>query len=205
MTRGHEPTPTGPGREPSDAHRSSGAAAGRPVEYRLRRALDARAAGITVRELRPAQPPGAGARRLPWAWPRGFTLPLAGLAAAAAVVAGYAVLAPDAPVRPGPVPAPPAAPPSSSPTGTAPGPDPDGDPSVSPSPSAAPSAYPSRRPPSPSTSYVPTVGPSRAPGAGTGSPRPSPASSPSSAPTATASPPTPSVSSRPPTASPTMR
>lgn len=30
----------------------------RPVERRLRQALDTRAAGITVRELRPADPPG---------------------------------------------------------------------------------------------------------------------------------------------------
>ncbi|WP_266961585.1 hypothetical protein [Streptomyces sp. NBC_00193] len=189
---------------PSEAHVPSGAPAGRPVEYRLRQALDARAAGITVRDLRPAQPPVPGGLRLPWAWPRGFTLPLAGLAAAAAVVVGYAVLAPDAPVRPGPVPVPPAAPPSASPTGSDPGPVQDG-----PSPSVVPSASPSPSPLSPSagptTSYVPTVSPSRAPQSGTGAPQPSstPSRPPSSA-TAAAQP-SASPSSPPPTASPGRR
>ncbi|MFF1413311.1 hypothetical protein ACFVX6_26650 [Streptomyces sp. NPDC058289] len=207
MTREQEP-PTGPGREPSDAygpvgaHRPSGTPAERPVEYRLRQALDARAGGITVRELRPAQPPGPGVLRLPWAWPRAFTLPLAGLAAAAAVVVGYAVLAPDAPVRPGPVPVPPAAPPSASPTGSAPGPVPGG-----PSPSVSPSVSPSPSPlsPSPSTSYVPTVSPSRAPETGTAAPQPSSVPSARSGPSASAVQPSASASSPPPTASPGRR
>ncbi|MCP3753475.1 hypothetical protein [Streptomyces sp. TBY4] len=174
--------------------------AARPVEYRLRQALDARAAGITVRDLRPAQPPGPGVRRLPWAWPRGFTLPLAGLAAAAAVAVGYVVMAPDAPVRQGPVPVPPAAPPSVSPTGPDPGPAPDGA-TPSPVPSPVPSA--SLIPPSamPSMSHAPTVSPSRGPGSGTGAPRPS--SSPSAPPGTSAA--VPSYSSPPPTASPGRR
>ncbi|WP_327256667.1 hypothetical protein [Streptomyces sp. NBC_01244] len=187
MTRGQEP-PAGPGREPAE----------RPVEYRLRQALDARAAGITVRELRPAQPPGPGVRRLPWARPRGFTLPLAGLAAAAAVVVGYAVLAPDAPVRPGPVPVPPAAPPSPTPTGAVPGPVPsDPSPSVSPSP-LSPSA-------APTSSYTSTVRPSRAPEAGTGAPRPSSSASAPSSLSPSPSRASPSASSPPPTASPGRR
>ncbi|WP_327302730.1 hypothetical protein OG730_03395 [Streptomyces sp. NBC_01298] len=181
MTRGQEP-------------------GGRPVEDRLRQALDARAAGITVRELRPAQPPEPGVRRLSWAWPRGFTLPLAGLAAAAATVVGYAVLAPDAPVRPGPVPAPPAAPPTPTPTGPSPGPVPAGpSPSVSPS-RLSPSAVPTH-------SYSPTVSPSRAPEAGTGTPRPSSSASAPSSPSPTPTPTrgSPSASSRPPTTSPGPR
>lgn len=82
----------------------------RPVERRLRQALEARAAGVDVRRLRPADPPGPRTRRLPAAWLRlrSFTLPLAGLAAAAAAVVGYLVFAPEAsPVRP----LPPASPP----------------------------------------------------------------------------------------------
>ncbi|MFE4257418.1 hypothetical protein [Streptomyces sp. NPDC056883] len=209
MTRGQEPA-TGPGREPADvygpsgAHLPSGVPAERPVEYRLRQALDARAAGITVRDLRPAQPPVPGGLRLPWAWPRGFALPLAGLAAAAAVVVGYAVLAPDAPVRPGPVPVPPAAPPSASPTGSAPGTVQDG-----PSPSVVPSASPSPSPLSPSAapsnSHVPSASPSRPPQSGTGAPQPSSArSAPSGSPTAAAQP-SASPSSPPATASPGRR
>lgn len=207
MTRGQEP-PTGPGREPTDAYGPYGAPGVRPVEHLLRQALDARAAGITVRELRPAQSPGLGARRLPWAWPRGVALPLAGLAAAAAMVVGYAVLAPDAPVRQGPVPVPPAAPPTSLPTGSAPGPAPDGpSPSVSPSPS--PSAVPSSSPLSPSaapsTSYVPTVSPSRAPQSGTGAPQPSSVPPAPSGTSTAVSPPSAPASSPPPTASPGRR
>ncbi|MEV7520244.1 hypothetical protein [Streptomyces sp. NPDC091371] len=77
----------------------------RPVERRLRQALDARAAEVTVRALRPAEPPGprVAVPRL-----RRLTFALAGLGVAAAALAGYLVLAPDdAPVRP----VPPAAPP----------------------------------------------------------------------------------------------
>ncbi|MER5870894.1 hypothetical protein ABT106_14445, partial [Streptomyces sp. NPDC002044] len=74
-----------------------------PAERRLRQALEARAAGITVRELRPADPPGPGLRRSPAARLRGFTLPLTGLAAAAAALVGYLVLTPEpAPPRPAP-------------------------------------------------------------------------------------------------------
>ncbi|MFE5766310.1 hypothetical protein, partial [Streptomyces sp. NPDC056492] len=94
----------------------------RPVERRLRQALDARAAGITVRELRPARPPGLHAGRLPAArlrmTLRRYALPLAGLAAAAAAVTGYLVLGPDtSPSRP----VPPASPPEI--TGPVPTPD----------------------------------------------------------------------------------
>ncbi|MEU3778841.1 hypothetical protein AB0F11_37690, partial [Streptomyces sp. NPDC032472] len=71
----------------------------RPVEARLRRALDARAASVTVRDLRPAEPPGLRPHHRPAGavlrWRR-FALPAAALAAAAAAaVAGYALLAPD--------------------------------------------------------------------------------------------------------------
>ncbi|MFE5804396.1 hypothetical protein [Streptomyces sp. NPDC056491] len=74
----------------------------RPVERRLRQALDARADSIDVRGLRPADPPGARAGRLPMAGLRRFALPLAGLvAAAAAAGVGYLLLAPDASPGPG--------------------------------------------------------------------------------------------------------
>ncbi|MEV6731306.1 MULTISPECIES: hypothetical protein [unclassified Streptomyces] len=116
----------------------------RPVERRLRQALDARAAGITVRELRPADPPALHVRRLPAARLRlnlrRFALPLAGLATAAAAVAGYLVLAPDsAPPRP--------VPPASPPEITGPGPTPDSRTGTgAPHPSVAPSLLPSRAP-----------------------------------------------------------
>ncbi|MFE2171215.1 hypothetical protein ACFXB3_40055 [Streptomyces sp. NPDC059447] len=109
----------------------------RPVERRLRQALDARAAEVTVRTLRPAEPPGPHTavprlrRRLAFA--------LAGLGVAAAALAGYLVLAPeDAPVRP----VPPAAPPEL------------GSPSPSPSPSASPSS-PGTSTPSPGGTRTP--------------------------------------------------
>ncbi|WP_314247694.1 hypothetical protein [Streptomyces sp. DSM 40907] len=73
----------------------------RPVERRLRQALDARADSIDVRRLRPAEPPGAHLGRLPMAGLRRFALPLAGLAAAAAAGIGYLLLAPDASPGPG--------------------------------------------------------------------------------------------------------
>ncbi|MFD4939215.1 hypothetical protein ACFWM4_32455, partial [Streptomyces virginiae] len=74
----------------------------RPVERRLRAALDARAEGIDVRRLRPAEPPGAHPGRRPMAGLRRFALPLAGLVAAAAVAGiGYLLSAPDP--APGPV------------------------------------------------------------------------------------------------------
>ncbi|CAM5653085.1 hypothetical protein SAVIM338S_06578 [Streptomyces avidinii] len=141
-----------------------------PVELRLRQALDARAAGITVRDLRPARPPGGEARRLPWAAARlrRFALPLAGLAAAAAAVVGYAVLAPD----PGPLrrePVPPAAPPSRSPTGPAPS-------AVPVPPAPSPSPFPPSSSPAPSVSSPRpplTPGSSPDPEAGVGAPKPS--------------------------------
>lgn len=163
----------------------------RPVERRLRQALDARAAGITVRELRPAQPPGLHAGRLPAArlrmTLRRYALPLAGLAAAAAAVTGYLVLGPDhSPSRP--------VPPASPPEITGPVPTPDSRtgpgsprPSVAPSPPASPapgtrSAHPPEATPTPSGSRSPFP-PSRSPSAGPSStparssPPPSPSSS----------------------------
>ncbi|MFB6821870.1 hypothetical protein ACFCXA_09790 [Streptomyces virginiae] len=87
----------------------------RPVERRLRAALEARADGVDVRRLRPAEPPGAHQGRRPMARLRRFALPLAGLAAAAAVVGiGHLLSAPD----PAPGPGLPATPPRI----TAPGP-----------------------------------------------------------------------------------
>lgn len=80
----------------------------RPVERRLRRALDARADSIDVRRLRPADPPGPHVRRLPVERLRRFALPLAGLAAAAVAGIGYLLLPSD----PAPGPVPPATPPS---------------------------------------------------------------------------------------------
>ncbi|MFD8637581.1 hypothetical protein [Streptomyces sp. NPDC059533] len=115
----------------------------RPVERRLRQALDARAAEVTVRTLRPADPPGPHTavprlrRRLAFA--------LAGLGVVAAALAGYLVLTPeDAPVRQ----VPPAAPPElGSPT-----PSPSPSPSLSSPGSATPSPEGTRAPKSPSAS-----------------------------------------------------
>ncbi|MGW5348088.1 hypothetical protein ACWERJ_35175, partial [Streptomyces sp. NPDC004050] len=60
MTYGERPG-GGAGRPPG---RHSGAPpVERPVERRLRAALDARATSVTVRELRPAAPPGPHSRR----------------------------------------------------------------------------------------------------------------------------------------------
>ncbi|MFJ3913948.1 hypothetical protein [Streptomyces vinaceus] len=160
----------------------------RTVEHRLRQALDARAAGITVRELRPAEPPGLHVRRLPAARLRvslrRYALPLAGLAAAAAAVAGYLVLGPSAsPVRP--------VPPASPPEIPGPGPSPDPgtgtgtpDPSVTPSPitSPGPGARTARPPgatPTPSGAHSP-VPPSRSP---------APSATPSSSPVRSSPPP----------------
>lgn len=80
----------------------------RPVEARLRRAFAARAQTITVRDLRPADPPGPHLRRTAFALAglrglttRRFALPLAALATVAAVAIGYVAFAPDhTPVRP---------------------------------------------------------------------------------------------------------
>ncbi|MER5946580.1 hypothetical protein ABT127_11000 [Streptomyces sp. NPDC001904] len=82
----------------------------RPLERRLHDALAARADSITVRTLRPAEPPGPHLRRLPLFHRdrRRFAPVLAGLATAAALVAGYLTLAPDA--EPHRTPVPPAAP-----------------------------------------------------------------------------------------------
>ncbi|MFD9729737.1 hypothetical protein [Streptomyces sp. NPDC059072] len=128
----------------------------RPVERRLRQALDARAAEVTVRTLRPADPPGphTAVPRLR----RRLVFALAGLGAAAAGLAGYLVLAPqDAPVRP----APPAAPPElGSPT-----PSPSPSPSLSSPGTATPSPGGTRAPksssPSPSSPLTPGASVSR--------------------------------------------
>ncbi|MFE2148135.1 hypothetical protein ACFXA3_41585 [Streptomyces sp. NPDC059456] len=157
----------------------------RLVERRLRQALDARAAGVTIRGLRPADPPGPHVRRLHAAWLRPdlrrYALPLAGLAAAAAAVAGYLVLGPDAsPARP--------VPPASPPEFTGPGPTP-GSGTGTPTPSVQPSPPPSRSPgtrpaqapsptPTPSGPHSARPSTSRTP---SGSPAPSRAASPSAA------------------------
>ncbi|GAA0286688.1 hypothetical protein GCM10010302_26230 [Streptomyces polychromogenes] len=117
----------------------------RPVERRLRQAMEARAAQVTVVSLRPADPPGphlkatrVRLRRPAWAFAG-----LSGLAAAA--LAGYLLLGPDeVPSRP----VPPAAPPELTPL-------PSPSPSVSPAPSAVPSEPPSQSP-GPRATPVPT-------------------------------------------------
>ncbi|WP_406186502.1 hypothetical protein [Streptomyces sp. NBC_01006] len=165
----------------------------RPVERRLRQALDARAAGITVRELRPADPPALHVRRLPAARLRRnlrrFALPLAGLAAAAAAVTGYLVLGPDpSPARP--------VPPASPPEITGPGPTPDSrtgtgspHPSVVPSSPMPPAAPGTRSPQPPQPTPTPSGGRSAA--------QPSRSAPPSATPSST-----PSRSSPPPSAGP---
>ncbi|MGP9016930.1 hypothetical protein ACT1U9_00790 [Streptomyces sp. BR1] len=160
----------------------------RPVEVRLRRAFAARAQTITVRDLRPADPPGPHLRRTAFALPRlrgvptrRFALPLAALATVAAVTIGYVALAPDRtpmrPATPGPVaplpssvPSPVVSPrpdPSRPPTGTRSSGDPDTSPAV-PTPGASkgtrggsvrqPAPGPSRQP-----SKRPTAPPSMSP------------------------------------------
>ncbi|MFF3091255.1 hypothetical protein ACFVRB_40365 [Streptomyces nojiriensis] len=119
----------------------------RPVERRLRQALDARADGIDVRRLRPAEPPGAHLGRRPMAGLRRFALPLAGLAAAAAAGIGYLLLAPDPPAGPGL--------PATPPRITAPGPSPQDPTSPAPQPSGS-----GRRTPSVSTPPTGSVNPS---------------------------------------------
>lgn len=128
----------------------------RPVERRLRQALEARAEEVTVVSLRPADPPGPHQRRLsPRAlWLRRGAWTLAGVSGlAAAALAGYLVLGgPDQrPVRPEP----PAAPPEFSPTG----------PSGTPGPSVSPSES------------VPPNTPSASAGTGAGTPTPAPSAS----------------------------
>ncbi|MFF4318158.1 hypothetical protein [Streptomyces sp. NPDC001568] len=161
----------------------------RPVEYRLRQALAARADEVTVIGLRPADPPGPHLRRLSVRalWRRRSTWAFVGLSGlAAAALAGYLVLGPDT-VAPRPVP--PAAPPELTSPSPTPTPKPTPTPSR-PSTSPAPGAV-----PSPSASPSGQVGPSRMPPSGTAgsgsSPVPSraPATTPAnSVPPSTASP-----------------
>lgn len=143
----------------------------RPVERRLRAALDARAEGIDVRRLRPAAPPGAHTGRRPVHTLRRFALPLAGLVAAAAAVAGYLLVSPDR--TPGPQP------PADQPRTTAPGPSRDSSPS-SPSPPPSPeSGGPTG--PTPGVSVSRPAGESSSPGrppSPSGTPSPSDSASP---------------------------
>ena len=166
----------------------------RPVEYRLRQALAARADEVTVIGLRPADPPGPHLRRLSVRalWRRRSTWAFVGLSGlAAAALAGYLVLGPDT-VAPRPVP--PAAPPeltSPSPTPTpkqTPTPTPSR-PSTSPAPGAVPSpsatpsgqAGPSRMPPSGTAGSSSSPTPSRAPATTPASSVPPSTTSPSAA------------------------
>ncbi|MEU4733429.1 hypothetical protein [Streptomyces sp. NPDC023588] len=163
-----------------DGERLAGRTAERPVERRLRQALDARADGIDIRQLRPADPPRPPVRRLPVTRLRRFALPLAALAAAAAGV-GYLLLAPapqTGPVPPATPPritAPAASPdatPSTAPPRPTPGTDTPGTPEVSsrPSRSAPPSPTTSpkpSRPVTPSASVPPSAGPPGGPGGAT--------------------------------------
>ncbi|MEU9027220.1 hypothetical protein AB0D46_06755 [Streptomyces sp. NPDC048383] len=135
----------------------------RPVEHRLRQALAARADEVTVIGLGPADPPGPHLRRLSVRalWRRRSTWALVGLSGlAAAALAGYLVLGPDA-VAPRPVP--PAAPPEL----TSPSPNPSPPPTSTSKPTPSPSR-PSTSPapggaPSPSATPSGLVGPSRMP------------------------------------------
>ncbi|MEU8777602.1 hypothetical protein [Streptomyces sp. NPDC048606] len=171
----------------------------RPVERLLRDALSARADEITVRVLRPADPPGPHLRRLSVRalWRRRSTWALAGLSGlAAAAVAGYLFLG-SGPV--GERHEPPATPPElTSPT---PSPSrPSGTPS--PSPSAVPSppptrpgsslgptprlstagATPSAAPPATRAGAFPSATPTPPPPAGGATPTPVPSASPPAAP-----------------------
>ncbi|MEU9034933.1 hypothetical protein AB0D45_08455 [Streptomyces sp. NPDC048352] len=164
----------------------------RPVERRLRQALEARAEEVTVRSLRPADPPGPHLRRLParGLWLRRGAWTFAGLSGlAAAALAGYLVLGGPGqrPVRP----VPPAAPPELSPTAPTAPPRPSVSPAPEPSfprtpatapagtgqgtPTAAPSASPSGPPRSaPSTSQAPPAGSATPVPGGAGLPESSP-------------------------------
>ncbi|WP_051806976.1 hypothetical protein [Streptomyces sp. NRRL F-2664] len=102
----------------------------RPVERRLRQALDARADSVDFRRLRPARPPGTRAGRRSREGVRRFALPVAGLVAAAAAGLGYLVLGPDAP--PGP-----RLPATTPPQVTSPGPDTGSTPTPTPTQSAS--------------------------------------------------------------------
>ncbi|MFG2826447.1 hypothetical protein ACGFWI_03045 [Streptomyces sp. NPDC048434] len=160
-----------------------GAASGRPVEDRLRRAFAARAESIAVRDLRPAAPPGPHSRRsrLPGPqrpWLRRFGLPLAAAAATVAVVIGYLATAPGTPPD-RPVPATPPSPVAPTPTPTHTGPTPD------PSPSR-PSADPDRT----AGSRAPGTDPARPPHhSRSDTPTPRPTDQPDGRPSATALPP----------------
>ncbi|WP_189308708.1 hypothetical protein, partial [Streptomyces albospinus] len=102
----------------------------RPVEARLRRAFEARARTVDVRDLRPAAPPGPHLRRrtvLTRARLRRFALPLAAATATAALVLAYLATTPGTP-PPRPTPATPPSPVTSTP------------PSATPSPSIGPSS-----------------------------------------------------------------
>ncbi|WP_353946039.1 hypothetical protein ABII15_33550 [Streptomyces sp. HUAS MG91] len=116
-----------------------------PTERRLHAALAARADSITVRTLRPAEPPGPHLRRLPLLHHgrRRYALALAGLATAAALVVG--LLTRD--TEPHRTPVPPAAP-------SAPA-DPDRG-STPPSPAPSDSRTPGTAVPSPSGPAYPT-------------------------------------------------
>lgn len=129
----------------------------RPVEQRLRQALGARAEGIDIRRLRPAEPPGPHLRRLPAVRLRRFTLPLAGLAAAAAAGVGYLLLAPGQDSGP--------LPPATPPKITAPGPsvEPPQSPSPQPSSPSAPTPGPATSP-APVRSLTPSAPATRMPG-----------------------------------------
>ncbi|MEU8438417.1 hypothetical protein AB0F18_37080 [Streptomyces sp. NPDC029216] len=160
----------------------------RPVERRLRQAMEARAEEVTVRSLRPADPPGPHLKA-PRVWLRRSAWAFAGLSGlAAAALAGYLVLGPDElPARPVPPAAPPELTPAPASPGTPPAPGPSAVPSSpsaqAPSPHATPTpSGPSARPPRttpPSTAPVPQG--SAVPSAGTaaGAGQPSASSTPS--------------------------
>ncbi|GHB58250.1 hypothetical protein GCM10010347_30580 [Streptomyces cirratus] len=133
----------------------------RPVEHRLREALGARADTVTVRDLRPADPPGSSTRRpVAAVWLRRLTWSAAGLAGAAAAVTGYLVLGPEqGQVRPVP-PAAPAEIPSPTPSPQAPAPSHSAEPSPIPSPPATRLPSPRTTPTAPGT-YPPSASPSR--------------------------------------------
>ncbi|MFF4578562.1 hypothetical protein [Streptomyces sp. NPDC001389] len=157
----------------------------RPVERRLRQAMEARAEEVTVRSLRPADPPGPHLRA-PRVRLRRSAWVLAGLSGlAAAAVAGYLVLGPDGvPARPVPPAAPPELTPAPTPTPTPGGPSsatPSPEPSqpstgaASPRPTPTPSA-PSARPQRTTPAPPPTQGPvqsSAVPSSGSGAGQPS--------------------------------
>ncbi|MFF5704969.1 hypothetical protein ACFY7H_21030 [Streptomyces sp. NPDC012794] len=169
----------------------------RPVERRLRQALEARAEEVTVRSLRPADPPGPHGRRLSprTPWPRRGAWAFAGLTGlAAAALAGHLVLGghDQRPARPEP----PAAPPELRPTAPAGTDRPSASPSASVTPgpptvptgsgtgpavpTPVPSATPERPPRSatPTAPRVPSGAPATtAPAGGTGGPRATPSPS----------------------------